>query len=597
MADNSLKKGRYTKYSNKIGLYSNDKGSFIKTDTSVVLNFPFKDSVLEAGMSKEDVGREERFLHLEIDSKDIDTLEEPKVLTDFRYVDKDGEKSLTAGSDLEFFDAEGNLKQNLLIKGNNLLALHTLRERLAGQVKLIYIDPPYNTGNDGFKYNDNFNHSSWLAFMKNRLEAAKDLLTDDGAIFVQCDDKEQAYLKVLMDEVFGSENYSNQIVFETNASFGFKATSEGIFKQAGYILYYLKNRPSSKININALYYEKPYDEAYRFVFTDQSGSEETWKWDSISNVLSKQLGFDTSREAKQSVGEDSFKAQMAEYAIKNAERVFRTAAVSGGALQKRKATVEHSKTHKDVIVKHPDDDMDYQFIGGERVLLYSNRLIEIDGIRLPGSILTDIWDDVAIEGIASEGGVVFPKGKKPEFLLKRIVGLASDEGDIVLDFCLGSGTTSAVAHKMNRRWVGIEQMDYIEDIAKERLKKVVAGEQSGISKSVSWNGGGSFVYFELKKYNQEYVERIMKATSLSELEDLYVDMRNNAFLKFWFDRKEFEKDENFRNLDIDKRKRKLVNVLDENQLYLNYADMDDTRHDVNTDEKALTDRFYGSAKN
>lgn len=186
MADNSLKKGRYTKHSNKIGLYSNSKNSFIKNDTEVVLNFPFKDTVLEAGMSKEDSGREERFLHLEIDSKDIDTLEEPKVLTDFSYIDKDGEKPLTTGNDIEFFDTKGNLSQNLLIKGNNLLALYTIRERLAGKIKLIYIDPPYNTKGDAntFTYNNSFNHSAWLTFMKNRLEVARELLSGMMALLL-----------------------------------------------------------------------------------------------------------------------------------------------------------------------------------------------------------------------------------------------------------------------------------------------------------------------------------------------------------------------------------------------------------------------------
>ena len=206
--ENKLKKGRYTKYNNKIGLYSNSKGSFIKNDTEVVLNFPFKDTVLEAGMSKEDVGREERFLHIEIDSKDIDTLEEPKVLTDFRHVDKDGEEPLTAENKIEFFDENNNLKQNLLIKGNNLLALYTLRERLAGQVKLIYIDPPYNTKGDAnsFAYNNTFNHSSWLAFMKNRLEIARELLKDDGFIAITIDHSELLYLGVIADEVFLREN-------------------------------------------------------------------------------------------------------------------------------------------------------------------------------------------------------------------------------------------------------------------------------------------------------------------------------------------------------------------------------------------------------
>lgn len=207
MAGDPLKKGRYTNYGNKIGLFSNKTGNFISNSPEIVLNFPFKDTVLEAGMTKEDAGREERFLHIEMDAKDIDTLEDPKVLTNFKYIDQSGEHDLDGNSDIEFFDENGELKQNLLIKGNNLLALYTLREKLAGKVKLIYIDPPYNTGNDGFRYNDSFNHSSWLVFMKNRLEVAKELLAKDGVILIQCDDNEQAYLKVLMDEIFTRENF------------------------------------------------------------------------------------------------------------------------------------------------------------------------------------------------------------------------------------------------------------------------------------------------------------------------------------------------------------------------------------------------------
>ena len=182
---------------------------------------------------------------------------------------------------------------------------------------------------------------------------------------------------------------------------------------------------------------------------------------------------------------------------------------------------------------------------------------------------------------------------KSEFLLKRLIELATKDNDIVLDFCLGSGTTAAVAHKMRRRWIGIEQMDYIETIAKERLKKVIAGEQGGISKSVNWQGGGSFVYLELKKYNQEYVNQINAATNMTELEEVYKRMYQNAFLKFWFDKKEFEKDEGFRSMDLNTRKQALISILDENQLYLNYADMDDAKYHVSDNERALTKRFYG----
>ena len=207
-----------------------------------------------------------------------------------------------------------------------------------------------------------------------------------------------------------------------------------------------------------------------------------------------------------------------------------------------------------------------------------------------------LWSDLSWSSINSEGGVVFSSGKKPEKLIQRIIASSTNEGDIVLDYHLGSGTTCAVAHKMGRRWIGIEQMDYIEDITKARLLKVLEGEQGGISKSVDWQGGGSFVYFELKKYNQDFLNQIMAANSKGELDEVYADMAKNAFLKFWFDKNEFEKDENFRSLDLDQRKELLISILDENQLYLNHADMRDSRYHVSEEEMNLTDLFYG-AKN
>lgn len=553
MSESSLKKGRYTKFSNKIGLYSNSKGGFIKNDTDVVLNFPFKDAVLEAGMSKEDVGREERFLHIEVDSKDIDTLEEPKVLTDFRYIDKDGEKTLDANSDIEFFDTEGNLKQNLLIKGNNLLALYTLREKLAGKVKLIYIDPPYNTGGDGFRYNDSFNHSAWLTFMKNRLEVAKDLLRDDGVIFVQCDDNEQAYLKVLMDEIFTRENFVANFIWKKKGT-STNVRGVQVSQQCEYILSYSRTQ-TQVINQRTTSSEDrvyPYSDdegSYRLSIIEKKNSGE-YRRDTMQFAI---LGI-TPREGKRwQIGETKAR----ELELKN-------------------RFINDSGVIKLKIYSFEDGDS----YSAQPTLLTENVGSTDEGNRQ----LTNLVDTNF-------------NNPKPENLMRHLIEISTNANDIVLDFCLGSGTTSAVAHKMNRRWVGIEQMDYIEDVAKERLKKVIGGERGGISETVNWNGGGSFVYFELKKYNQEYIDRIAKATSLSELEEIYVDMRNNAFLKFWFDRKEFEKEENFRNLDIEGRKQKLVDVLDENQLYLNYADMDDTRHKVTADEKTLTDKFYGSAKN
>lgn len=578
MADNSLKKGRYTKYSNKIGLFSNSKGSFIKNDTEVVLNFPFKDTVLEAGMTKEDKGREERFLQIDIDSKDIDTLEEPKVLTDFRYVDKDGERSLTASSDISFFDEDGELKQNLLIKGNNLLALYTLKERLTGQVKLIYIDPPYNTGNDGFRYNDQFSHSAWLAFMKNRLEVAKDLLREDGVIFVSCDDNEQAYLKVLMDEVFQPSNFISTVTVATDAR---TRSYEALSKTHEFILIYSKSE-NYKLH-------QAVDNNKQFQYEDSEGGFDLYELRNrnasfnVGNRPNLFYPFYLNPNSKDENGLYELSVEPKQGWIEvlpqksgDIQTVWRQSKETAGSKLNTIIFGKEARNGYQIVKKYRENTSSRPSIWNDKDVLSDRGTLEIKALFNNKKIFD------------------FPK---PEGLLEKIISIGSSEGDIVLDYHLGSGTTASVAHKMNRRWVGVEQMDYIEEVAKERLKKVIAGEQGGISKSVDWNGGGSFVYFELKKYNQEYIDRIMEATSLKELEDIYVDMRNNAFLKFWFDRSHFEKDEDFRQLDLDGRKEALANVLDENQLYLNYADMGDTRHKVTADEKALTDKFYGTNEN
>lgn len=573
-------KGRYTKFSNKIGLYGTSKGSYINNDTDVVLNFPFKDTVLEAGMSKEDVGREERFLHIELDNKDIDTLEEPKVLTNFHYVDKEGDKRLNKDSSVEFFDDEGNLKQNLLIKGNNLLALYTLREKLAGKVKLIYIDPPYyfreNKQADTFLYNSNFKLSGWLTFMKNRLEIAKEMLSDDGVMLISISDDGQAYLRVLMDEVFGQENFVANMIWEKKKKPSFLSNVGGVTE---FIIAYAKNRSNAPIfqygqttkgkkypvnnagnTLNTLVFPAG---SIKFNIIDQVIQPQDMSEGKIITKLLDELTIENGKNKNEFrlEGEWRYSQERLNEILRNNEQV---------VISKIPFRPNHIKD------------------GGEPKRMHN--LLSIAHYSM------STYEDATAEGIKLFGAGTFDY-MKPEKLLKVLIESVTDTGDLVMDFCLGSGTTAAVAQKLGRKWIGIEQMDYIETFAKERLVKVINGEKGGVSESVDWNGGGSFVYFELKKYNQEYVDRIMNASSLSELEDLYVDMRNNAFLKFWFDRNEFEKDESFRKLDIEQRKQKLIDVLDENQLYLNYADMNDTRHEVSDDEKTLTDKFYGTAEN
>lgn len=181
---------------------------------------------------------------------------------------------------------------------------------------------------------------------------------------------------------------------------------------------------------------------------------------------------------------------------------------------------------------------------------------------------------------------------KPESIVAFFVKAITNEGDIVLDFFAGSGTTQATALKMRRRFIGIEQMDYIETDTKKRIKAAIDGEQGEISPLVNWHGGGSFVYCELKKYNQDFIDRIMEAITIPELEEIYEDMQKNAFLKFFFDKNEFEKDENFRSKNLDERKQLLVDILDENQFYLNLSEMNDTKYKVTDAERVLTEKFY-----
>ncbi len=582
MAGDPLKKGRYTEYSNKIGLFDKNNKQFIENSPEVVLSFPFKDAVLEAGMTKEDAGREERFLNIKIDAKDIDTLEDPKILTNFKYIDKDGEKELDENSTIEFFDENGELKQNLLIKGNNLLALYTLKENLAGKIKLIYIDPPYNTGNDGFKYNDNFNHSSWLTFMKNRLEVAKELLSKDGAIFVQCDDSEQAYLKVLMDEVFSMGNFVNCISVKMSPSSGVKRAhaNKMFIKNKEYILFY---RKTADMHLEPLYDEaSSYDNHYSF-FLDRT--ERTLK--PLSTQLKNGVKID-----------DIIGSESEEWVIKNANNIFRTHQPSKWAIDNKNTGERVTDDGSVIRVYNPANASEYELLRKQNSGEKYDRLEPLSWKIQDGRISTlrgDFWTgfEKDMGNINKEGGVgALSSGQKPERLISDIIRALTHENDIVLDYHLGSGTTAAVAHKMNRRWIGVEQMDYIETKTKERIKNVLTGEKNGISQLVGWTGGGSFVYCELKKYNQDFIDRIMEAITIPELEEIYEDMQKNAFLKFFFDKNEFEKDENFRSKNLDERKQLLVNILDENQFYLNLSEMNDTKYKVTDAERVLTEKFY-----
>lgn len=409
-----------------------------------------------------------------------------------KYDEKEIEpRILVENPDLSYGDQDTG---NMLIHGDNLIALKALEQDYAGRIKCIYIDPPFNTGAAFEHYDDGVEHSIWLDLMRRRFQILYALLSESGCIFVNLDDSESAYCKVLLDEVFGRNNYLNEIIVATNKSFGFKSTSDGIFKQANHLLFYAKDKEHFVLNSKKLYIEKGYDSQYKWVFQNTDKPENEWTWRNINDIVAENMGYTSVSEAKK---DHDFLIDVANYAIENANHVFRTASVSGGALLKRKETIKISKQNKSTIIRHPNDDMDYMFIGGERVVYYKERLQEIDGLMLPAELITDIWLDISVEGLAAEGGIDFPKGKKPEKLIQRCIELTTREGDIVLDSFLGSGTTAAVAHKMGRRWIGIELGNHAYTHCKVRMDKVIDGEQGGISKSVNWQGGGGYKFYEL----------------------------------------------------------------------------------------------------
>ena len=576
-----------------------------------MINFPFKDAVLVGGMSREDVKTTEKFLHQEVDSKDIDTLFEPKVLTNPEYY------SATNETEFEFFDENGELKENLLIKGNNLLALYSLREKLANKVKLLYLDPPYNTENDGFKYNDTFTHSSWLLFIKNRLEVVKDLLKEDGLVFIQCDDNEQAYLKVLADEVFGRENYLNQVSVKMKQTSGASGGGEDkrLKKNIEYILIYTKNMNSEN---GFKKFNDFYDEVELFEYLETMKQlKKSWKYTRILKSVGTKEHIKTLTDGSgepievythKGVVLEPIKKVMeeenlteAECYLKyfdkimrdtNAQSSIRTRVMEGVTGDHELLSIEYvPRSGKN---KNKVTTVYYKGAKCDQIAWLSDIAVKRGKYIFKLEKAGTFWDGFPLNNLTKEGGVLFPNGKKPELLLQRIIEIATDEGDLVLDFFSGSGTTAAVAHKLGRKWIAIEQMDYIDEITKTRLKRVINGEDGGISKLVNWNGGGSFVYFELKRYNQAYQDGILAATSKGELDSIYNEMAQNAFLKFWFDKKDFEREESFRALSLDDRKVLLLQLLDENQLYLNHADMLDSKFKVTQEEIALTDKFYGA---
>ena len=522
----------FTAYKTKIGLGSRD-GSLLSENHDIVLNFPYKDCILEGGQTKEDAKRDEIFFNETLAPKEITKLLDDKVFTNFKRYDKDGEHEVK----------EIKEDDNFIIKGNNLVVLHSLKKKYAGKVKCIYIDPPYNTGSDSFGYNDRFNHSTWLTFMANRIDAAKELLSNDGIMFVHCDDNEQAYLKVLMDEKFQKNNFIGNIVYRKRKSQA--NLSKNISSIHEYILIYRKTDQGElkkvipKFDITKFKNPDndprgPYDTnpctnkgGSVYPITTPTGKTIVDEWRFTEETFKKFL------EEKKQVG-----------IIPNT--------MWGDIIEDRESEEEEIETWWDDLATNQDANIDLKKLFNDTVFAYP----------------------------------------KAEDLIKRILEISTEERDLVLDFHLGSGTTAAVAHKMNRQYIGIEQMEYIESVTVERMKKVITGEQGGISKDVNWQGGGEFVYCELKNDAEDFKNSIIESQSTGDLIELFNLAKKSSFLSYRVEPKKL-KEREFLELSFAEQKQLLLEIIDQNNLYVNFSDIDDDTYRISEYEKKLNKEFYG----
>lgn len=552
----------FTAYKTKIGL-ATENGEYLSENKNVVLNFPYKDCVLEGGQTKEDAKRQEIFFNETLAPSEINRLLDDKVLTNFKRFDKDGEHEVE----------ELNNTDNLIIKGNNLIVLHSLKKRFAGKVKLIYLDPPYyfdgTKDADSFAYNSNFKLSTWLTFVKNRIEITKELLDDGGVLLVSIAEDGQAYLRVLLDEILTKNNFVETFIWRNTDN----ADSLGNKSRSGveYIHAYEKNKDSS----------------VRWIGKDAENGD--------APLINK----------SNSIGTLEFKPGTIRFNIPDG---YYSAGEKPSVVIEDDLIVEEGKNKNSVRLtgrfKWGQDYLDNEVAKGSDFVIKTNKFSIRYQKAEAGNVAPEKFVDERylskIFGVGTNEDANSHLNtlnlnfsySKPESLLAFFIRAVTTENDIVLDFFLGSGTTAAVAHKMNRQYIGIEQMDYIETVTVERLKKVIDGEQGGISKDVKWQGGGSFVYCELKNDAQEFKNAIVDATSTDQLLALFEQAKKSSFLSYRVDPKKLRK-QDFEKLSLAEQKQILSEIIDNNNLYVNYSDIDDGDYQVSEQDKKLNRSFYG----
>lgn len=561
----------YTAFKNKIGLTINDHttDNYINASKDVVLAFPHKDCVLEGGQTKEDQKRNEIFWNETLAPDNVDRLLSPKVLTNFIKYDKDGEKKIE----------EISSDDNIILKGNNLLCISSLLKTHRGKVKLIYIDPPYNTDGDAntFWYNNTFNHSTWLTFMKNRLEISNQLLTNDGVLAVAIDDSEYAHLKVLLDDIFERENYMGTLVIQNKPS---GRTTDAYFATSHeYVLFYSKTQGLPLINFTPLSKEQ------KKKYSEGEGKN-LYKWRDFLRTG----GFSTPLERPNSFYPIYYDPKTNEIFVdKERENLIEIFPIdSNGEKRVWRKTIPSLKDHIEVNEIKVEQNNQGQW-----------KVRIIDRIK-KGQRPKSVWVDKKYDASA-HGTMLLKKmfnGKKV-FSYPKSINSVKDvifhftkakKGDIVLDFFGGSGTTAhAVAllnseDNGNRKFIVCEQMDYVQSVISERLKILInEGELN------------SFIYAELMKYNQTYIDQIQEIDSKEELVTIWKNMKEKAFLSYQFDAQVFDtRLDAFKTATIQQMKQYLIEILDKNQLYVNLSEIEDESFGISKELKILNKSFYST---
>lgn len=598
----------YTKYANKIGL--SDGSELIRNRSEVVLDFPFRDCVLEGGQSTEEgidtyfeyeevktktvngkkitepagykkkqAKRKEVFFNQILAHDEIDRLFEKKALVNWKRFTKNSGKNGEAVKEIKR-DEDGLINENLIIKGNNLLALHSLKSEFAGKVKLIYIDPPYNTEGDAdtFAYNNNFKHSTWLTFIKNRLEIAKEMLREDGFVALTIDHFELFYLGALADEIFGRGNrlgVVSVVIRPQGRQFSkfFSATTE-------YMLVYAKNEKRAKFNGVIL------DEDKKLEYTEE---------DEMGAFKYEPLMYSRFVEEKLQKGDKYF------YPIfVSKDLSILTLEKKSGYLEilpvnrKRKIAWRIQKDKfKELLLERPEDFKAIKDKKGTVQIFEKYR--EEDGTKIKTHWIGKRYNATTSgTGVLKEifGEKVFSYPKALYAVLDTIK-IMTNSDDIILDFFAGSGTTGHAVFELNkeikgsnRKFILIEQMDYVETVIATRMIEVL--KKNKLNDDV--------VYTELSKLNEQAKEEINNAKDLQELITLLDTLYERYFLNYNVRIKDFKekiiKEDNFKKLSLDEQKRMFLTMLDLNQMYVQESEMADKRFGISKEDQKLTKEFY-----